>query len=129
MNKAEVDRYLPEATAVYASMHGQKPRKFIEAIKVKATPAKFNPSSQGDYAYTKSFVWDGETLESGPAYSYDSMLAVGVDPYERTVDVPPGKRVWVVTWDGQWGGYWSRVIVFVHPSELPASAMALEAGR
>ncbi len=112
--KELVYRFLPEYGKVLLESGGYKPRKFVEAIEVIVAPAPFVPSAQGDYAYTKSFVWDGKALTSGPSYSYDTMLTVGVSPYEREVDVLSGNRVWIVTYDGQWGGYWSRVHVYVH---------------
>jgi hypothetical protein len=59
-------------------------------------------------------------LTEGPSYSYDSMLSQGINPYSRLVDVPTGHRVWVVTYDGMWGGFWS-VNVYVPPGDLPAS--------
>lgn len=98
-----------------------KPKKFVEKIAVIKTPAGFNPSAQGDYAFTHSYSWDGKQLTKGPSYTYDSMMNVVGSPYERTVDVPKGVRVWVCTYDGQWGGYWSRVDVYVHPDNLAAS--------
>jgi len=99
-------KYLPEYNMVFLAARGSKPR---------------------DFDYTHSFVWNGKTLTKGPGYSYDTMITEGVNPYERRVDVPKGTRMWVVTYDGQWGGYWSRVLVFVHPDELPAPFKELPA--
>lgn len=109
-----VRRHLPEYTQVLEQSGGHKPRKFIEAIQVIVAPAPFVPSAQGDFAYTMSFDWDGKTLAKGPSFSYDTMLTERVSPYEREVDVPPGHRVWITTYDGQWGGHWSKVHVYVH---------------
>lgn len=96
---------------------GYKPRKFVEKIEVIKCPAKFNPSGLGDYAYRNSyFVEDGE-ITSGPSYSYDTMMSSGIVPTERIVDVPKGTRMWVVTYDGIWGGHW-EVKVFVHELDM-----------
>lgn len=128
-----VQRYLPEYKLVYDSFaRGRtdyKPQKFIEAIQIRICPSTFTPSAQGDFAFTKAFIWDGRSLMEGPGFSYDTMISSGVNPYERTVDVPLGQRVWVATYDGQWGGYWSRVLVFIHPQQLPAGFCALPPGR
>ncbi|MBA7593228.1 hypothetical protein ES703_00146 [subsurface metagenome] len=124
----EARQYLPEYKEVLAEAGGRKPRKFVEEIRVRICPATFNPSAQGDFAYTSAFVWDGENLAKGPGYSYDTMIAGRVNPYERMVDVAKGTRVWIVTYDGQWGGFWSRVLVFVHPDELPEPLKMLARG-
>jgi len=124
-----VDRVLPEWKQVLNNMSMMdipgnkllKPRKFIEKITIIPTPAGFNPSAQGDYAYTHSYSYTGGRLIEGPSYSYESMMNVVGSPYERTVDVPKGTRVWVCTWDGQWGGYWSRVDVYVNPDDMIGS--------
>jgi len=129
MERHLAEKYFPEYQKVYEAARGSKPRKFVENIQIRTCPATFNPSAQGDFAFTHSFVWDGKTLTKGPGYSYDSMLAERVDPYERQVDVPRGTRLWVVTYDGQWGGHWSRVLVFVHPDELPAPFRQLPAPK
>ena len=34
------------------------------------------------------------------------------------VDVRRGIRVWICTYDGQWGGYWSRVHVYVNSEDF-----------
>jgi hypothetical protein len=47
------------------------------------------------------------------------MLTERVNPFERTVNVPKGTRVWVATYDGQWGGFWQKVLVFVNPEDMP----------
>ncbi|MDP2662024.1 MAG: hypothetical protein Q8R28_14970 [Dehalococcoidia bacterium] len=111
-------RNLPEAEQVLDDFDRVQPRKFYEELEVIPTPASFNPSAQGDFAFTRSYSYDGKKLVGGPAYSYETMLSEGVNPYGRTVDVPPGVRVWIATYDGQWGGRWARVKVFMHPSEL-----------
>lgn len=113
-----VNRVLPEWRQVLQKSGGYKPRKFVEAVEIRTTPASFNPSAQGDFAYTSSYVWDGKELRSGPGYSYDAMMVAIESPYERTVDVPRGTRVWVTTYDGQGGGFWSRVVVYVHPADV-----------
>lgn len=113
-----VKRYLPEYKEILEDWSNLKPRKFVEHITIIRCPAAFNPSAQGDFAFTKSFVYKDGALYKGPGYSYDTMLTAGVNPYEHTVDVPKGVRVWVTTYDGQWGGFWSRVDVFIHPTDL-----------
>ena len=118
MNLQDVKRLLPEYREILNQAGGHKPRKFVERIDVIECPAGFNPSAQGDFAYTASFMVNRDgVVSSGPSYSYDSMLGSGVNPYERQVDVPRGSRIWVVTYDGQWGGAWARVLVFVHPDD------------
>ena len=118
MKRAEAVQRFPEVKQVLQQFHHggtpRKPRKFYEELRVVPCPAEFNPSAQGDFAFTKAFSWDGERLTEGPSYSYDSMMASGVNPYMRKVDVPAGKRMWVLTYDGQWDGHWSRVDVYVH---------------
>lgn len=117
-------RTLPEYKEVLSRMGGAKPRKFVEAITIIPCPATFNPSSQGDYAFTHSYAYrvsDGEFVE-GPGYTYESMMVSGVNPYEREVDMPRGMRMWVVTYDGMWGGYWSKVNVYVHSAEMLSGA-------
>ena len=121
-----VQQYLPEYKQVLAESGGYNPRKFIERLEVRLTPSGFNPSAQGDFAFTQSFAWDGKTLSKGPAYSYDTMMTTIESPYERAVDVPVGARVWVTTYDGQWGGFWSRVLVFVNPADTVAKFSALQ---
>jgi hypothetical protein len=118
----DIHRLLPEYTEVLSRSGGHKPVKFIESIVVIKCPAPFNPSAQGDFAYTQSFSYDGRTLSSGPAFSYDTMLATRVNPYERIVNVPPGIRVWITTYDGQWGGFWSRVDVYMNEADFSRMA-------
>lgn len=115
-----VKKYLPEYKQVLERAGGHKPRKFLEAVKVKLVPVKFNPTGLSDYAVRKSFSWDGTTLTEGPMYSYDSMINVVKDMSERVIssnDVGPGMRVWITTYDGGWGGYWSSVLVFVNEAD------------
>ena len=127
--QARVDHMLPEWKQVLNRMSMmdipgnklRKPKKFVEKITIIPTPANFSPSSQGDYAFTNSYSYDGVSLAEGPSYTYDSMMNVVGSPYERTVDVPRGTRVWVCTYDGQWGGYWSRVDVYVNADDLASS--------
>lgn len=127
--QAMVNRVLPEWRQVLNDMSMMdipgnkllKPKKFVEKIAIIQAPANFNPSAQGDSAFTSSYSWDGKNLAKGPGYTYESMMNVVGSPYERTVDVPKGARVWVCTWDGQWGGYWSRVDVYVHPDDMIGS--------
>ena len=127
--QAMVNRVLPEWKRVLDDMSMvdipgnklKKPKKFVEKIEIIQTPAGFNPSAQGGYAFTNSYSWDGENLMKGPSYTYESMMNVVGSPYERAVDVPRGTRVWVCTYDGQWGGYWSRVDVYVHADDLISS--------
>ena len=113
-----VKKYLPEYQEVLKASGGYKPRLFVKSIKVVKCPASFNPSAQGDFAFTHAFVYSVEKkrLTEGPFYSYDTMLSSRINPYEREVDVPEGSRAWVVTYDGQWGGYWSKVLVFISSS-------------
>jgi len=120
MELALVKKYLPEYKQVLAAERNVKPRKFIGKINIVKCPATFNPSAQGDFAYTALYSYDGKNLTRGPGWSYDTMMSGGVNPYEHAVDVPKGIRVWVVTYDGQWGGYWARVNVYVHQDEIPA---------
>ena len=115
---AWVKKYLPEYKEILEDWNNLKPHKFVENITILRCPATFNPSAQGDFAFTKSYVYKDGVLTKGPGYSYDSMLAGGVNPYEHTVDVPKGVRVWVTTYDGQWGGFWSRVEVYIHATDL-----------
>lgn len=117
MEAALVKRQFPEYARVLAMAGGYKPRKFVEAIRAVPCPAEFTPSAQGDYAFTHSFSVTGGVISKGPGYSYDSILGTGVNPYARVVDVPRNTRLWVTTFDGQWGGFWSRVLVFVHPQD------------
>lgn len=120
--QAVADRVLPEWKQILRDMSSGdkllKPRKFIEKLCIVLTPAGFNPSAQGDFAFTRSYAWDGGQLTKGPSYTYDTMISTIESPYERTVDVPKGVRVWICTYDGQWGGFWSRVNVYVHPDDL-----------
>lgn len=111
----------PEAKEVlerFSEPHGRllKPRKFMQAIRIVETPARFNPAHLGDCAFTHSYSYNTDTREltDGPSYSYDTMLSSGVNPTTRVVDVPANIRVWIVTYDGMWGGYWSNVTVYVH---------------
>ena len=122
-------RLLPEYDLVCAELarpHGGmlKPIKFAQKLTIVQCPAEFTPSAQGDFAFTSSFHWDGKNLNKGLGYSYDTMLGSRVNPYNRTVDVPIGHRVWICTYDGQWGGYWSRVLVFCHPDEAKLLTVA-----
>lgn len=110
----EVKRFLPEYREVLRESGGHKPIKFVDRIEVLRCPAPFNPSAQGDFAFTSSYSWDGKILSRGPAFSYDTMLATRVNPYERIVTVIKGVRVWITTYDGQWGGHWSRVHVYMN---------------
>lgn len=119
-----VRRLLPEYSQVLKEWDNKKPRKFIEQLEVIVAPASFVPSAQGDYAYTMSFDWNGRDLTKGPSYSYDTMMTTIKSPYEREVDVPFGHRVWITTYDGQWGGHWSRVHVYVHKDD-PATIKLL----
>lgn len=116
-----VKKYLPEYREILKRSGGHKPRKFVEAIRIIATPASFNPSGIGDYAYLNSYGYETKTgkIGTGPGYSYESMLPSGVTPRERMVEVPKGMRMWITIYDGMWGGYWSTVNVYVHPDEMP----------
>ena len=117
MNIIEVKKRFPEYKEILEMAGGYKPRKFVEAITVIKCPATFNPSGLGDYAYRSSYyVKDGE-ITTGPSYSYDTMMSSGIQPTERAVDVPKGTRMWVVTYDGIWGGHW-EVKVFVHELDM-----------
>lgn len=118
-------KYFPEYKQVLQEAGGYNPRKFVQEMRVVVTPATFNPSAQGDFAFTHSFDWDGKTLRKGPAYSYDTMMPSRVSPYERAVSVPAGHRIWVTTYDGQWGGFWAHVIIYVNANELPARCAEL----
>ena len=109
-----VKKQFPEHKEILARCGGYKPRKFIQAISIVPCPAPFNPSAQGDCAFTHSFLVENGKITPGPAYSYDTMLVSHVNPYERTVDVKPNQRVWVCTYDGMWGGFWHTVNVYVH---------------
>jgi len=121
MDLQEVKRLLPEYKQILELSGGHKPRKFIEKIKIIKTPATYNPSGLGDAAYRFSYYVDKYgKITPGPSYSYESMMAVGVKPVERTVDIPEGTRLWIVTWDGMWGGNWT-VEVFVHGDLLTTS--------
>lgn len=121
----EVKSLLPEYREVLGELRGLKPIKFVESIVVLKCPAPFNPSAQGDYAFTSAFTWDGRTLSRGPSFSYDTMLATGVNPYERIVNVPQGVRVWIATYDGQWGGFWSRVDVYMNVVDFSRLALQI----
>jgi len=117
MDSIEAKKRFPEYKEILKMSGGHKPRKFVEAIKVIKCPATFNPSGLGDYAYRSSyFVKDG-IITPGPSYSYDTMMSSRIVPEERTVDVPKGTRMWVVTYDGMWGGSW-KVQVFVHELDM-----------
>lgn len=117
MELKEVKKRFPEYKEILETSGGYKPRKFVQAIEVIKCPAKFNPSGLGDYAYRHSyFVKDGE-ITSGPSYSYDTMMSSGIIPTERIVDVPKRTRMWVVTYDGIWGGHW-EVKIFVHELDM-----------
>lgn len=113
-------KYYPEYEKIFKLSGGQKPRKFVQAIQTIICPARFNPSAQGDFAYTKSYAYNTVTneIKKGPTYSYDTMMSTIPNPYEREVDVPFDTRIWVTIFDGQWGGSWS-VSVFVHLKSLP----------
>ena len=116
MDSKEAKLKLPEYKKILEMSGGHKPRKFVEAINVVECPAEFCPSMQGDCAYTNSFfVTDGKVTQ-GPAYSYESMTATGINPEERMVNVPYGTRMWIVTYDGMWGGSWS-IKVYVNSGE------------
>ncbi|MDD3474448.1 MAG: hypothetical protein PHP08_00910 [Candidatus Dojkabacteria bacterium] len=117
MDLDEVKRLFPEYKKILEMSGGYKPRKFVKAIKVIKCPSKFSPSGLGDYAYRHSYFVSNGKIVPGISYSYDSMMAVGVSPDERMVDVPKGSRMWVVTFDGMWGGFWD-VLVFVHEEDL-----------
>lgn len=109
-------RCLPEYKEILEMAGGYKPRKFVEKIEIVNCPTVFNPSGLGDFAYrTSYFVKDGK-ISQGFGYSYDTMMSSGVQPVDRTVDVPRGTRFWVVTYDGIWGGHW-EVKVFVHKDD------------
>ncbi len=117
MDSKEVKKRFPEYKEIIEMAGGHKPVKFVQAIEVIKCPAKFNPSGLGDYAYRSSyFVKDGE-ITTGPSYSYDTMMSSRIVPEERVVDVPKGTRMWVVTYDGIWGGHW-EVKVFVHELDM-----------
>ncbi len=117
MDSKEVKKRFPEYKEILEMAGGHKPRKFVEKIEVIKCPAKFNPSGLGDYAYRSSyFVKDGE-ITTGPSYSYDTMMSSRIVPEERVVDVPKGTRMWIVTYDGIWGGHW-EVKVFVHELDM-----------
>ncbi len=114
MDLQEVKRLLPEYKQILELSGGRKPRKFIEKIRIIKTPTTYNPSGLGDAAYRSSYLVDKNgNITPGPSYSYDTMMYSGVQPVERPVDVPEGTRLWIVTWDGMWGGSW-EVNVFVH---------------
>lgn len=114
MDLQEIKRLLPEYKQILELSGGHKPRKFIEKIRIIKTPAIYNSSGLGDAAYRFSYYVDKYgKITPGPSYSYESMMAVGVQPVDRTVDIPEGTRLWIVTWDGIWGGHWT-VEVFVH---------------
>ena len=117
MEIIEVKKRFPEYKKILEMSGGYKPRKFVQAIEIIKCPAKFNPSGLGDYAYRHSyFVKDG-TITPGPSYSYDTMMSSRIVPEERIVDVPKGTRMWIVTYDGIWGGHW-EVKVFVHELDM-----------
>lgn len=125
MTPNEWRKLLPEYNWVCAELASPRgymlqPLKFAHAIEIVVCPAEFTPSAQGDFAFTSSYHWNGKYLTRGIGYSYDTMLGSRVNPYTRTVDVPPGHRVWICTYDGQWGGRWSRVLVFCHPEDRAA---------
>ncbi len=128
MDSKEAKKRFPEYKEILEMAGGYKPVKFVQAIEVIKCPAKFNPSGLGDCAYRSSYyVKDGE-ITSGPSYSYDTMMSSGIQPTERIVDVPKGTRLWVVTYDGIWGGHW-EVKVFVHEFDMlesPKSQSKLE---
>ena len=118
MDLSEVKQKFPEYKKILEMSGGYKPRKFVKAIKVVRCPAKFSPSDLGDCAYRHSYFVDSKgEIAQGVSYCYDSMIGVGVYPKERTVDVPKGTRMWVVTFDGMWGGFWD-VSVFVHEADM-----------
>lgn len=117
MELAEVKKRLPEYKKILEECGGNKPKKFIEAIKVVPCPAVFSPSDISDYEYRYSFLVDKNGIQKIAAYCYESMMASGVNPYERNVDVPRGSRMWVVTFNGMGKGFW-RVQVFVHEQDL-----------
>lgn len=102
MDLKDVKEQFPEYKKILALSGGHKPRKFVEAIKVVRCPTTFSPSGLGDYAYRHSYFVANGKITEGVSYSYDSMMAVGVSPKERMVDVPKGTRMWVVTFDGMW---------------------------
>jgi len=122
----EVRRLLPEVDRVIYELthHGEdkmrNPKKFMESVTVRITPAVFSPSmAETEFAYL--FSWNGRSLESGPGWSQDSLpnmpdVLVG---QERMINVPPGRRVWEVVYSGAMGGYWSRVNVYVNPADWP----------
>lgn len=127
MNSQDAKKYLPEYKKILEMAGGRKPRKFVEKIKLIETPAMFNPSDIGDCAYMSSYMVDKSgNVSPITGYSYGSMMCSGVEPTERIIDVPDGTRVWVVTYDGMWGGSW-KVDVFVHKSEYKLlSGMAIK---
>lgn len=122
MELSEVKKRFPEYKQILEMSGGYKPRRFVKAIKVKKCPIEFSPSGLGDCAYRHSYFVANGKISMGVSYSYDSMIASGVSPKERMVDVPRGSRMWVVTFDGMWGGFWD-VDVFVHEADM------LEAGK
>ncbi len=107
----------PEYKKILEMSGGYKPRKFVKAIKVIPCPAKFNPSQLNDTAYRDSYFVQNGQITKGVGYCYDSMMTVGVKPVERMVNVPKGSRMWIVTFDGMCGGYWT-VEVYVHEQDL-----------
>lgn len=117
MELENAKRMLPEYKKILEMSGGNKPRKFVKAIKIIKCPVKFSPSGLGDYAYQHSYFVANGQITQGISYSYDSMIGVGVSPEERMVDVPKGTWMWIVTFDGMWGGFWD-VKVFVHEADM-----------
>jgi hypothetical protein len=117
MNIQEVKRLLPEYKEILEMAGGYKPRKFVEKIRIIECPTMYNPSGLGDYAYRTSYYVDKNGVVTHiTGYSYDTMMYTGVQPVERMIDIPEGTRVWIVTYDGIWGGHWD-VNVFVHKND------------
>lgn len=118
MDTKEAKKRFPEYKKILEMAGGHKPVKFVQAIQVIKCPTTFNPSGLGDYAYRSSYYVKDGHITTGPSYSYNTMMSTrGVVPEERIVDVPRGTRLWVVTYDGIWGGHW-EVKVFVHEFDM-----------
>ena len=111
-----VKKVLPEYNKILEMAGGHKPRKFVENIKIVDCPTVYNPSGLGDYAYRTSYLVDKDGIHQDVGYSYDTMMSSGVKPVDRMVDVPRGSRMWIVTYDGIWGGHW-EVLVFIHKDD------------
>jgi hypothetical protein len=115
--KDMIKKLLPEAGLVYAETGFDKPIKFQQAITIKKAPADFQPSGLNDTASRIVYDFHGGKVDRVISYSYDTMMNMVPDISDRQVTVPEGHRVWVVTYDGMSGGYWSQVDVYVPASD------------